>query len=190
MHAGGAALAFPSMHTPWILRDGTPAAAADYAAFAREIFVATYAGTYDASRLARHVEDRFGEARQRADLTDAARTTLVALDAVGAWAGFAVLRRHAAPPEVRARDPVELERFYVGTAWHGRGLAQALMDAALARAARQGHDAVWLSVWRHNGRARRFYEKSGFTAIGEVTFVFGGEAERDTLMVRAAPVAP
>ncbi|MBI1809980.1 MAG: GNAT family N-acetyltransferase, partial [Gemmatimonadetes bacterium] len=73
--------------------------------------------------------------------------------------------------------------FYVGTAWHGQGLARALMDATVARAALTGHDAIWLSVWKHNARARRFYEKCGFVAVGEVPFVFGGEAELDTLMV-------
>ena len=178
------------MSTPWTLHDGTPGDAAAFARFAREIFIATYSPTYDANRLARHVQERFGEAQQLAELADAARTTLVALDASGAWAGFAVLRRHAAPADVRAHDPVELERFYVGTAWHGRGLAKSLMEATLARAARHGHDAVWLSVWRHNARARRFYEKSGFTAIGEVTFVFGGEAELDTLMACAVSAGP
>lgn len=178
------------MPGPWTIRDAVPGEAAEFARFAREIFVATYAATYDANRLARHAQERFGEAQQLAELADAARTTLVALETSGAWAGFAVLRRHAAPPEVQAHDPVELERFYVGTAWHGRGLATSLMEATLERAARHGHDAVWLSVWRHNGRARRFYEKSGFAAIGEVTFVFGGEAELDTLMARELSAGP
>jgi len=171
------------MNSPWTLRDAVPADAAAFSAFARDIFLTTYATNYEQERLARHVRERFSTDKQRAELEDADRTTIAALDAAGGWAGFAVLHRRPAPPDVRGAAPVELERFYTGVPWHGRGLAQALMAATLDRAARDGADAVWLSVWKHNQRAHRFYEKCGFTAIGEVPFVFGGEAELDTLMV-------
>ncbi|MCC6781841.1 MAG: GNAT family N-acetyltransferase, partial [Planctomycetes bacterium] len=54
-----------------------------------------------------------------------------------------------------------------------------LMDAALAHARAGGHDGVWLQVWEHNARARRFYEKCGFVAVGISTFLFGAITERD-----------
>jgi ribosomal protein S18 acetylase RimI-like enzyme len=53
------------------------------------------------------------------------------------------------------------------------------MDAALAHARACGHDGVWLQVWEHNARARRFYEKCGFVAVGMHSFLFGAITERD-----------
>ena len=172
------------MNTPWTIQDAVPSDAAAFARFAEEIFVSTYADEYANERLDKHVAERFGEAQQYAELCDPARTTLVARDADGAWAGFSVLRLRPAPPEVHGNHPVEVERFYVGGPWQGRGLARSLMEATIARAGANGHEAVWLCVWKHNARARRFYEKMGFAAIGEAVYVFGGEAELDILMAR------
>jgi ribosomal protein S18 acetylase RimI-like enzyme len=74
---------------------------------------------------------------------------------------------------------MEILRFYLRATWYGRGLAQPLMDAALVHARAGGHDGVWLQVWEHNARARRFYEKSGFVAVGTNPFLFGNTPEED-----------
>jgi ribosomal protein S18 acetylase RimI-like enzyme len=154
-----------------------------YTTFARAIFIATYAHAYAPDRMARHVTGAFSEATQRAELADPARTTLVA-EQDGTWCGFVVLRPATLPAGGHARHPVEVERFYVDTAWHGRGLAPRLLTAALDAATQVGHDVAWLSVWRHNARAIRFYEKAGFVPAGEVTFRFGGEDELDLAFAR------
>ena len=73
-------------------------------------------------------------------------------------------------------------RFYVDHAGHGRGVAQALVDAAEAEARRRGAPVLWLSVWKENPRAIAFYRKRGFEVRGEVPFLFGTDLQEDWLM--------
>ncbi len=166
------------------IRPSLPTEAQAYTEFARATFIATYAADNSPAVLARHLERAFTVAQQQADLLDPARTTLVLEAPDASWAGFAVLRTHQAPADVRGGNPVELERIYVGAAWQGRGAGHQLMDACVERAAANGHDALWLGVWTENHRARRFYQKEGFVEVGMHQFDFGGELQDDVLMAR------
>jgi ribosomal protein S18 acetylase RimI-like enzyme len=58
--------------------------------------------------------------------------------------------------------PVETELYaiYVLAAWHGTGIAQALLDVSL------GDRSAYLWVLEDNVRARRFYERNGFRPQG------------------------
>jgi ribosomal protein S18 acetylase RimI-like enzyme len=97
---------------------------------------------------------------------------------------------------------VEIARFYVAREWHGRGLAQTLMAAAVAEARRQGGKTLWLTVWAENARAIGFYRKQGFVTAGTSPFRLGTLIQQDYLMTRdltadpaavsipAAPAAP
>jgi ribosomal protein S18 acetylase RimI-like enzyme len=60
-------------------------------------------------------------------------------------------------------------------------------DAALlaklgARTFRDTHDVLWLCVWGRNFRARAFYERWGFTEVGETSFVLGSDVQRDLVL--------
>jgi GNAT superfamily N-acetyltransferase len=172
------------MDTPLTIRDARPDEAAVYTAFARAIFIRTYAAGNEPRLLANHVASSFSEAFQRAELLDPERRVLVIDAPDGGWGAFASLRANHVPHEVDAVRAVEVERFYVGEHWHGRGVAHVLMDAVVDRARADGVDTLWLGVWTHNLRAIRFYEKMGFVQVGTHPFVFGGEPEDDVLMAR------
>ncbi len=75
-------------------------------------------------------------------------------------------------------------RFYVAEPWHGSGLAGALIDECAAWTSGEGHDALWPCSWEENLRARRFYAKSGFHAVGNHPFVLGGVADNDIVITR------
>ena len=60
---------------------------------------------------------------------------------------FAQLRRGDTPTCVTGPAPIELQRFYVAHAWHGRGVAQALMQDVLSAARAVGAATLWLGVW-------------------------------------------
>ena len=81
-------------------------------------------------------------------------------------------------------EPVELVRFYVDGAWHGQGLAHALMDDVLAVATARGAQTVWLSIWQVNARAVAFYRRRGFRILGEQTFHVGDDPQTDWVMAR------
>ncbi len=73
-----------------------------------------------------------------------------------AMVGCAVV---TAPVDGRA----EIKRLWVDPACRGRGIASALLDAALQHAARSGTATVRLSVWKWRANALALYERCGFT---------------------------
>jgi ribosomal protein S18 acetylase RimI-like enzyme len=80
---------------------------------------------------------------------------------------------------ITARPTVELSKVYVVEGHHGAGIGAALMDATLAAARERDVAGVWLGVNQFNPRANRFYEKNGFTIVGEKKFLVGGKQEDD-----------
>ena len=81
-----------------------------------------------------------------------------------------------------ARRPAELNRLYVAAAWHGKGVAQALLKDAMKSAKDAGADCLWLGVWEHNPRAIAFYRKCGFEDVGSHHFMLGTDRQRDVIM--------
>lgn len=153
-------------------------------AFARRAFHDTFAPDNDPADMAAYLADAFSPAKQGAELAHPQRTCLLAeLD--GALVGYAAILDAAGHPSVPARHPVELERFYVDQAWHGRGIAGALMTAVIDAATHGGGDALWLGVWERNTRAIRFYRTRGFERVGAQTFRLGADLQQDDVMRRA-----
>ncbi|HEX7351828.1 GNAT family N-acetyltransferase [Brachybacterium sp.] len=75
----------------------------------------------------------------------------------GAPAGFLTV---GPSRDEEAPRPLELQALNVDSAFHGTGLAQALMRDLLQER------PAYLWVVEENPRARRFYEKEGFRADG------------------------
>lgn len=70
----------------------------------------------------------------------------------------------------------EVEQVFVARAARGSGLAADLLDGAELRVAAQGHPTAWLAVVAGNARARRFYERRGWSDEGDLPYevVAGG----------------
>ena len=60
----------------------------------------------------------------------------------------------------------EVEQVYVAPQHRGSGVAAALLAAAEERVRTGGHERAWLAVVADNTRARRFYERAGWTDEG------------------------
>jgi ribosomal protein S18 acetylase RimI-like enzyme len=60
----------------------------------------------------------------------------------------------------------ELYALYVHPAWWSTGTGRALMDHVLAKACAAGYGCITLWVLEANARARRFYQRAGFTPDG------------------------
>ena len=82
--------------------------------------------------------------------------------------GFVAAARHAYPDE----DPelAHLWGLFVRPEHWGTGLAASLHSAALAEASARGFRRFRLFVAAPQGRARRFYEREGWGAVGEPVF--------------------
>ena len=71
------------------------------------------------------------------------------------------------------RHVAELYALYVRPAWWSTGTGRALVDRVLARTSEAGYRSVTLWVLRDNRRARRFYERAGFTPDGATNVLAG-----------------
>jgi ribosomal protein S18 acetylase RimI-like enzyme/MOSC domain-containing protein YiiM len=140
--------------------------------------------------MAAYVGHAYGIEQQRAELALPDGVFLIA-EVDGAAAGYAYLRQAPPPAHVTDAAPgqpgsaLEIARFYVDAPWHGKGIAQALMDASLDEAAHRGAATIWLGVWERNARAIRFYSKRGFHDIGVQPFKLGSDLQHDRVMARA-----
>lgn len=156
-----------------------------------EMAEATFRATFGAMNTAEHMDHHcrvsYGEQIQAAEIIDPGMVTLVIEDE-GRLIGYAQLRRGRAPDCVSAKRPVEIQRLYVVGEWHGKGMAQELMNACIEQIGQYEADALWLGVWEHNPRAISFYRKAGFVEAGDHIFPLGGDPQRDIVMVRS--VAP
>jgi ribosomal protein S18 acetylase RimI-like enzyme len=167
-----------------LVRPGRPADAAALAAFGERCFRDAFAAENRPADLELYLAHAYGERQQAAELADPLVTTLL-VEVDGRLAGFAQLRPGEPPPCVGGPAPLELWRFYVDRRWHGKGLAQALMSAAMQAASERGAHTLWLGVWERNSRAQGFYRKSGFRDVGAQVFVLGTDQQNDRVMAMA-----
>ena len=98
--------------------------------------------------------------------------------------GYAKLQEHSTEDCVTDDDPIELSRLYVLKDFHGRGIAEKLMNECFDIARRRNYQTMWLGVWEYNHRAQKFYEKLGFRKVGSHVFQLGSDAQTDWVMER------
>lgn len=158
-----------------------------------ELGASTFRDTFEADNaaddIAAYIAEAFTPQRQEQEIADPASIVLLVEDegVTGSreLIGYAHLVSGPAPECVPDLQPIELKRFYITRAHHGRGVARVLMHAALAAAREAGARTVWLGVWERNARAIAFYEKCGFVRAGEQIFMLGADRQTDWVMVRS-----
>ena len=77
-----------------------------------------------------------------------------------------------------------LSKCYVDEAWRGSGIADVLLERAVADAGQAGHRAIVLGTNRGNKGAQAFYKRHGFRKRSTRTFDVGGVTNYDVVMVR------
>jgi ribosomal protein S18 acetylase RimI-like enzyme len=174
-------------HPGYQVRPAVPEDASALAAMGERTFRDTFSADNSPDDIAAHVAATYSPAKQASEIADPRRSTLVAATDVGELIGFAQLLAGEIPRSVTGPAPIELLRLYVDRGYHGRGVAQALMAAALKEAADRGALTIWLGVWERNPRAIAFYRKWGFEDVGSHDFFLGRDRQTDRVMVR--PVA-
>lgn len=171
------------------IRLGTTTDATALAELAARTFRDTFAADNRPEDMALHMASAYGTSQQQRELADPDITTLM-VEIDGQLAAYAQVRDSPPPVCVTGEAPVELWRFYVDRAWHGRGVAYALMRRVEFEAHRRGGRTLWLGVWERNARARAFYEKAGFKDVGSHVFMVGTDPQTDRIMVRSIPPQP
>lgn len=85
----------------------------------------------------------------------------------------------------RYPDAGEVISIYLLPEYWGKEYGGPLLEAMVTELEKQGYPEAFLWVLEDNGRARRFYEKHGFSCAGETTEgTIGGKTLREVRYVR------
>lgn len=161
-----------------MIRRATVDDAAALAELAARTFHDTFAAHNRPEDMEAYMSTAYGTEVQASEIADPSRITLVVEDNAQLIA-YAQLR-------IVSDEELEIGRFYVDRPWHGRGIAQSLMNTIIDLANERGVKRIWLGVWEHNARAISFYEKCGFRDCGSHPFLLGSDLQTDRLMERIA----
>ena len=128
-----------------------------------------------------YIKKAFSLEQTKRELSDTETVFYVA--EIGAeMIGYAKLQERSTENCVADASPIELSRLYVRKDFHGRGIAEKLMNECFDYARRKNYRTMWLGVWEHNFRAQKFYEKLGFARVGSHVFQLGSDAQTDWVM--------
>jgi diamine N-acetyltransferase len=85
-------------------------------------------------------------------------------------------------PSVRA---IELKRFYLLKEYHGKGIAQKMMNFFLDYAQQNNYEMAFLGVWEYNCRAQYFYANYGFIPTRlKHSFPIGNTPQTDVYLIK------
>ncbi|WP_167044341.1 GNAT family N-acetyltransferase [Salinibacterium sp. ZJ454] len=134
------------------------------------------------------IAEHLSEEKFRLYLADPDRALLIA-EVNGVVAGYTMLvfgepQDPDVAKAITVRPTAELSKCYVLSTQHGHGVASHLIAQSVEMAHQRGAVAVWLGVNQQNERANRFYEKNGFTRVGEKRFLVGSEWHEDFVRER------
>lgn len=161
------------------LRDATPSDAATLDRIFETTFCDAFGHLYSAEDLNAFLSG-FGVADWEAELRNDAYAFCIG-EADRVSVGYVKLGPLKLPVATH-RPAMLIDQFYVLKEHHGSGIAPALMDWALNEGRRRGADELYLTVFVENHRARRFYERYGFEAVGRYAFMVGNHADDDIIM--------
>lgn len=176
------------------IRRATPVDSVALSTFAARTFADTFGSYNSPDDMDAYIGSTFTPGLQVAELADTDGVILLATSDDGSGSeelvAYARLGSGDPPPAVTGAQAFELKRFYVASAWHGRGIAQALMQRVLLEAGQRVARTLWLAVWERNARAIAFYHKCGFQRVGDQPFQLGADLQTDWIMQRQLNVAP
>ncbi|WP_158943214.1 GNAT family N-acetyltransferase [Granulicella sp. S190] len=162
----------------------TKDAASALGAMARRAFSDTFAPLYDPVPFEQFLDEAYGPGgAMESDLCDpSVRWQVAAIgDQLIGYVKLSPLRASAPEPQPGA---VELQQIYVLSRWQGQGVAERLMNWALDTARADGASEIYLTVFDHNARAKRFYSRHGFSEVGRCTFRLGDRVDDDRVWRR------
>lgn len=160
-------------------RDGVPDDAQALDHLFDTVFCETFGHLYRSEDL-RAFLSSYGVSDWERELADGAYAFRVA-ETHGEIVGYVKLGPLEIPVET-LRPALLLDQIYVAGQHHGAGIASALMDWAFGEAARRQAKELYLTVFIDNQRARRFYDRYGFEAVGRYDFMVGEQADHDIIM--------
>jgi ribosomal protein S18 acetylase RimI-like enzyme len=143
-------------------------------------FYDTFTGTCTEEDMKQFLEEYFNLQQVEKELSDENDLYFFA-EVNGQPAGYLrLMEDYAGLPLMQQWKALELKRLYIKKEFHGKGIAQLLMDFTFNMAKEKNYEVIWLGVWEHNLRAQAFYKKYGFEDSGHThDFPIGNTPQTD-----------
>jgi ribosomal protein S18 acetylase RimI-like enzyme len=129
----------------------------------------------DKHELYNYYHRAFSVPKVRASLQDENNVFLLAINE-DLPIGYAKLKKFAPTPYIESTRISQLQHIYLLQDFIAKRIGQHLINELFEEAARLQNDYLWLSVYKENQRAIRFYENKDFKAIGNDTFRIGKQS--------------
>ena len=167
-----------------LYRPPAPADFAELRTMARKSFHDTFAPLYDPHEFAAFCDATYAEdGPMAADLANPAIAWRIAT-VDGAILGYAKVSALVAPQAGAAPGAMELRQIYLLDAAKGSGIADTLMAWVFDTARAAGAPELYLTVFEHNERAKRFYTRHGFAETGSCPYTLGSRTDEDRIWGR------
>jgi diamine N-acetyltransferase len=152
------------------IRRVTPDDAEALSALGRKTFYDTFADTCTGDDMSQFLEAYFSLQQVKEELANENDLYFFAVADNVPVGYLRLMEDYSNFPLMKQWKAMELKRIYVLYEYHGKGVAQALMDFAIGYAAGNGYQVLWLGVWEKNERAKNFYAKYGFEDSGHTHY--------------------
>lgn len=149
-------------------------------ALSKKTFYDTFTGTCTEQDMQQFLDEYFNVEVVNKELSDVSDFYFF-IEVDGVPAGYLRLKEDYSNFDLMKQwKALELKRIYIDIPFHGKGLAQELIAFTENFVQEHNYEVLWLGVWEHNYRAKKFYEKMGFTDSGHMhDFPIGSTPQRD-----------
>jgi diamine N-acetyltransferase len=129
---------------------------------AKKTFYDSFSGTCTAADMNHFLELYYNESTLAIEMEDSEMHYYFA-EIDGEVAGYILYKENNLGfEEMKNKKTIELKRLYVLGNFHGKGIAQKMMDSFLEYSTLNNFEIAFLGVWEYNCRAQYFYAKYGF----------------------------
>lgn len=154
---------------------------AQLASIAEKSFRETFAAFNTKENMDEYCRKTYGTEIQRHEIADKDKCTLLCISD-NKIVGYAQINWNSRLGSIQNTSQAEIQRIYILKDWHGKGLAQSLMNTVIDKIRQRKIKNIRLGVWEKNARAISFYKKFGFEELGEHIFLLGNDPQRDIIM--------
>ncbi|MCJ1442508.1 MAG: hypothetical protein MMC23_003004 [Stictis urceolatum] len=173
------------MSNPIDLREARLQDAAQLSEFGSKVFTLTYGYTVSPEELQAFLEEKYSIAATTEDITNPKKNCILATTATDTILGFVLLTRGTTDPSIAHLErAIELQRLYVDTNYHGKGIGKTLAHEAERIARKEGFKNIWLGVWEEAHNPQRVYERLGYRIVGKHDFAIGQITHTDHIMMK------
>jgi diamine N-acetyltransferase len=158
--------------------------AAALARIASATFVETFGHLYPPEDLQEYLRRAYALEKCRQQLADPAMGVWFATIGSEEPAGFILVGPCKLPVENLEHSAGEVQMLYVYSKHHNLRLGTRLMDTALDWLISERRTPLYVGVWSENYGAQRFYERYGFSKVGEYGFPVGKTIDREFILKR------